>query len=202
MRCFKSEALQVPNTPDVIAGMVTVNMPLPDQNSQSSNLSLPSQDICQRQVMRYFEEVHCLYWLYSPERFHIQLEETYRDPQQNLKASWRCALYSILSISSLERPEENGLDSHSPTEFLEHAKSLLSAVCNEGSLDSVRAMILLVKLIVDLLSAESSLMHDHRQRPCNHMDFPTLRTSILASRYRLPVLLAYTVTNTALHTAW
>jgi hypothetical protein len=63
-------------------------------------------------------------------------------------------------------------------------------------------MILLVKLIVDFLSVESSLMHNHRQRPCNHMDFPTPRTSILASRYRLPVLLAYTVTNTALHTAW
>jgi hypothetical protein len=34
------------------------------------------------------------------------------------------------------------------------------------------------------------------------MDSLTLRTSILASRYRLPVLLAYIVTNTALHTAW
>jgi hypothetical protein len=156
IRCFKSEAFQIPTTPDVIAGMVTVNMPLPDQKSQCSNVSLPPQDICQRQVMRYFEEVHCLYWLYSPERFHVQLEKTYRDPQQNLKASWRCSLYSILSISSLERPEENGLDSHSPTEFLEHAKSLLSAVCDEGSLDSVRAMILLVKLIGNFLSAESS----------------------------------------------
>ncbi|KAJ5654645.1 hypothetical protein N7490_001648 [Penicillium lividum] len=126
IRCFKSEGFQIPTTPDVIAGMVTVNMPLPDQKSQG-NLSLPPQDICQRQVMRYFEEVHCLYWLYSPERFHIQLEETYRDPQQNTKASWRCSLYSILAVSSLERPEENEMDSHSPTEFLEHAKSLVSA---------------------------------------------------------------------------
>lgn len=146
IRCYKNEErLHIPTVPDVIPGMVTVSMPLPNETYMKADVHLPPQETCQKLVMRYFEEVHSLYWLYSSERFHSQLEETYRVSSQDLTTSWKCALYSILAIGSLGSPYPEELPQYIvPGEYLQHAKSFVSGVCDEGSLDSIRAMVLLV----------------------------------------------------------
>ncbi|KAJ5885057.1 hypothetical protein N7495_009567 [Penicillium taxi] len=144
IKCFKNDGLNTPPIPDLIPGMVTVRMPLANQKPGQRDIPLPIQSACQRLIMRYFEEVHCLYWLYSSERFYNQLEETYRTPQKNQTASWKCSLYSILSIATLGSSyPENLHEVVAPAEYLEYAKSFLAGVCDEASLDSVRAMVLL-----------------------------------------------------------
>ncbi|KGO45884.1 hypothetical protein PEX2_038760 [Penicillium expansum] len=160
IRRLTGDEMYTPESPDVIPGMVTVAMPLPSPRSQQNIMGLPPLEECQTSIMRYFEEVHCLYWLFSSDRFHIQLEKTYQTPLENLSASWLGSLYSILAIVYVET---NGLDGHTTaTEYLEHAKSYVPAVCDEGTLDSVRAMVILILPLgshtpPDYLAACSSL---------------------------------------------
>ncbi|KAJ5374859.1 hypothetical protein N7517_006865 [Penicillium concentricum] len=144
IRCYKNDTLHTPETPDVIPGMVTVAMPVPSQVSVQDEIQLPSQEAVHQSAMRYFEEVHSIYWLYSSEKFYSKLEETYRMPHQKLTASWSCSLYSILAIANNGSPYPDGPQYNaSPNEYLLCAKSLILSVCDEGSLDSVKAMILL-----------------------------------------------------------
>ncbi|KAJ5971317.1 uncharacterized protein N7479_001235 [Penicillium vulpinum] len=141
IRRLTVDEMYTPESPDVVPGMVTVAMPVPSPRSQQSSPSLPPLEECQASIMRYFEEVHCLYWLFSSDRFHIQLEKTYNTPLESLTASWLCSLYSILAIVYIGT---NGSGSNTTaTEYLEQAKSYVSTVCDEGTLDSVRAMVIL-----------------------------------------------------------
>lgn len=145
IRCFKRNGLQTPLSPDVIPAMVTVTMPLPISRPDLKGISLPSWETCLELVTKYFEEVHCLYWLYSSERFHAQLEETYHVSQEMVTASWRCALCSILAIAKLGSDDPgDSYESMTAKDYLENAKSLVSGACDEGSLESVRSMVLLV----------------------------------------------------------
>jgi aldehyde dehydrogenase (NAD+) len=152
IRRLSGDEMCTPESPDVIPGMITVAMPVPSRRSQQSSAGLPPLEECQVSIMRYFEEVHCLYWLFSSDRFHIQLEKTYRTPLEKLTASWLCSLYSILAIVYVD---PNGLGGHvTATEFLEQAKSYVSATCDEGTLDSVRAMVILVSNLFKFLRLE------------------------------------------------
>lgn len=145
IRCFKRDGLQTPLSPDVIPAMVTVTMPLPISQPGLNEIKLPPWETCLRLITKYFEDVHCLYWLYSTERFHSQLEETYNVSQEMLTASWRCALCSILAIAQLGLSEpDDSSDNMTAKDYLENAKTLVSGACDEGSLESVRSMVLLV----------------------------------------------------------
>ncbi|KAJ5371833.1 hypothetical protein N7517_003839 [Penicillium concentricum] len=160
IRRLTGDEIYTPESPDVIPGMVTAAMPIPSPRSQQSGADLPPLEECQTSVMRYFEEVHCLYWLFSSDRFHIQLEKTYHTPLESLTASWLCSLYSILAIVHID---SNGSgDRITATEYLEQAKAYVPSACDEGTLDSVRAMVLLILPLgshtpPDYLAACSSL---------------------------------------------
>ncbi|KAJ5395121.1 uncharacterized protein N7487_009424 [Penicillium crustosum] len=160
IRRLTGDEMYTPESPNIIPGMVTVAMPLPSPRSQHISAGLPPLEKCQASVMRYFKEVHCLYWLFSSDRFHIQLEKTYHTPLESLTASWLCSLYSILAIVYVDNNGVN--DRTAATEYLEHAKSYVPTVSDEGTLDSVRAMVLLILPLgshtpPDYLAACSSL---------------------------------------------
>jgi aldehyde dehydrogenase (NAD+) len=145
IRCFKRDGLQTPLSPDVLPAMVTVSMPLPISQPALERIALPPWETCLRLVTKYFEDVHCLYWLYSSERFHSQLEETYHVSQEMLTASWRCSLCSILAIAKLGSTDpDDSNESVTAKDYLESAKSFVYGACDEGSLESVRSMVLLV----------------------------------------------------------
>lgn len=145
IRCFKRNGLRTPLSPDLIPAMVTVTMPLPISHPAFQPIALPPWETCLRLTTKYFEDVHCLYWLYSSERFHAQLEESYQASQEMLTASWRCALYSILAIAKLGLTDTDNSDENvTAKDYLEQAKSFVPEACDEASLESIRAMMLLV----------------------------------------------------------
>jgi hypothetical protein len=140
---------------DIIPGMKTTSLPpaTPESTPGSvpcGEIHLPSRNLCFRYVSRYFDEVHCLYWLYSSEQFHTRLEHTYANHAPS-SASWICSLYSIIAMGSLNVSESStSIDGRNSGEWLALAKGLVSRVCDEADLDSVRALILLVRTISTL----------------------------------------------------
>jgi aldehyde dehydrogenase (NAD+) len=108
-------------------------------------IQLPPKSVCMRYVSRYFEEFHSIYWLYSSEQFHTRLEATYADQETPCTFSWMCSLYCIFSIGGLsDSPSERATGGIGGEDYLDMAKALLSDVCDEASLDSLRGLILLV----------------------------------------------------------
>ncbi|TVY82146.1 putative transcriptional regulatory protein [Lachnellula suecica] len=118
---------------------------------------LPPRDYCNYYVSRFFEEVHCIYWLYPVEQFHARLDETYSSCGTVSSRSWLCALYSICALGAVEgdtmdgpacfEPESNGgkgnTDRKTSHDYLALAKALLPEVNDEADIDSVRALALL-----------------------------------------------------------
>ena len=137
---------------DLIPGMKTTA--LPPATSESSpgapvhptEIQLPSRYAASEYVNRFFEEVHCLYWLYPTESFQSRLANTYSN-RERMTASWLCSLYALFSIGA-QRSTNLGqtFDSRTSYDYLLMAKSLVSRVCDEADLDSIRAHILLVCL--------------------------------------------------------
>ena len=115
-----------------------VRTPATEQAWEPSQL--PGKDIILACIPRFFEEVHSIYWLYSSEAFHSRLEATYSDMNTQHASSWLCSLHSIVSLGSLCFPEEQWAQSS-----LEAAKLLVPNVCDEADLDSIRALILIVR---------------------------------------------------------
>lgn len=127
---------------------VTLPKPTPQVRRNSAfgqNIQLPPKIVCMRYVSRYFEECHCIYWLYSSEQFYTRLEATYADHETPCAFSWMCSLYCIFAIGELnDSPDERVAGGVSGEDYLDMAKALLSDVCDEASLDSLRGLILLV----------------------------------------------------------
>lgn len=135
---------------DIIPGMKTASLPptTPESTPGSvphTEIQLPPRELCFQYVSRYFDEVHCLYWLYSSEQFHTRLEHTY-SYRMPATASWICSLYAIFAMGSLNSTNaSHSINGKSSSEWLAMAKGLVSRVCDEADLDSVRALILLVR---------------------------------------------------------
>ena len=130
------------------------NTLMPPATSESSpgdpvhptEIQLPPRDLGLEYVTRYFEEVHYLYWLY-PATFHVRLENTYIS-REAVSASWMCSLYAIFALGSQKTlGMRRSLDGRSSYDYLAMAKSLISRVCDEANLDSIRAHILLVSSV-------------------------------------------------------
>ncbi|KAF9773349.1 hypothetical protein IL306_008882 [Fusarium sp. DS 682] len=135
---------------DKIPGMLkvsppSVKSPLTDAASSPGNpCQFPSQDLLSACAARFFEQVHCLYWIYSAESFYTRLESTYSGDGGQMTASWLCSLHSIVALCASCEPSPNGLvNGQRAHDSLEMAKSLVSRVCDEADLDSVRALIVL-----------------------------------------------------------
>lgn len=136
---------------------VTLPKPRPTIRREGpQNIQLPSKSACMRYVSRYFEESHCIYWLYSSEQFYARLEMSYANANQDIPPcsfSWMCSLYCIFAVGELsDLPTEHMAEQFGGEDYLDMAKALLSDVCDEASLDSLRALILLVSNFVFGLS--------------------------------------------------
>lgn len=135
---------------DKIPSMIKVILPaakspLTTLASPGHPPELPPRDILSACAARYFEQVHCLYWLYSSEDFYTRLESTYSGDYKQQTGSWLCSLHSIVALCVLCEPSPNSLaDGQLVHDSLETAKSLVSRVCDEADLDSVRALIVVV----------------------------------------------------------
>ncbi|KAL2206876.1 hypothetical protein CC79DRAFT_1358677 [Sarocladium strictum] len=104
---------------------------------------LPPQTVVTSCATRFFEQVHCLYWLFSTEDFYSRLETTYRGgTDKSLQTgSWLCLLQSMVACASCDSGPDDG---PRLPESLDKAKALVPKVCDEADLDSIRALILLV----------------------------------------------------------
>lgn len=128
--------------------------------------SLPPQDLLTSCAVRFFEQVHCIYWLYSSEDFYTRLETTYSSGDtRSHSASWLCSLQGLIALCACG---EGSCDAGtSGPESLESAKALVSRVCEEAGLDSIRALIILVSLLptkVQLLR-KCTLQDSYETRP-------------------------------------
>ncbi|EKG16227.1 Transcription factor fungi [Macrophomina phaseolina MS6] len=130
---------------DIIQPLTTTS--LPPQTPESSvglehqdQVYLPPQEHASAYSQRYFDEVHCLYWLFSTEQFHERVHETYVTGGVIASASWLCCLYSIFAIGSAGADIPGQKRS---TEFLVMAKALVPQVNDEADVDSIRALCLL-----------------------------------------------------------
>ncbi|RBR14409.1 hypothetical protein FVER53590_04341 [Fusarium verticillioides] len=135
---------------DKIPGMLkvsppSVKSPLTDVASSPGNpCQFPSQGLLSACAARFFEQVHCLYWIYSAESFYTRLETTYSGDAGQLTASWLCSLHGIVALCASCEPSPNGLvNGQRAHDSLEMAKSLVTRVCDEADLDSIRALIVL-----------------------------------------------------------
>ncbi|KAF5559218.1 hypothetical protein FMEXI_91 [Fusarium mexicanum] len=135
---------------DKIPGMLkvsppSVKSPLTDAASSPGNpCQFPSQDLLSACAARFFEQVHCLYWIYSAESFYTRLETMYSGDNGQLTASWLCSLHGIVALCASCEPSPNGLvNGPRAHDSLEMAKSLVTRVCDEADLDSIRALIVL-----------------------------------------------------------
>ncbi|KAL1614723.1 hypothetical protein SLS56_012022, partial [Neofusicoccum ribis] len=120
---------------------------LPPQTPESSvgrdaqdPVFLPPLEHASACSQRYFDDLHCLYWLFSTEQFHERVHETYMTGGVIASASWLCCLYSVFAIGSagVEVPGQK-----TTAEYLVMAKTLVPQVHDEADVDSVRALCLL-----------------------------------------------------------
>lgn len=110
---------------------------------------MPSRMHCLRYVVRFFDEVHCLYWFYSPEHFYTQLDYTLETAAAcSASASWLCALYAVFAMGSMwpagTAAEGPVPDAKKTADYLALAKELSPAAADEADMESVRAFGLLV----------------------------------------------------------
>ena len=141
---------------EMIPGFLKISLPVANVQSRAASILpqpplLPSREAFLSCASRYFQEIHCLYWLYSTEEFYTRVEATYSDLDQIQSGSWSCSMYSIMALGALSLPLA---DSTSPEELatnsLEEAKLLVSKVIDQADLDSIRALILLVSTSKDI----------------------------------------------------
>ena len=87
-----------------------------------------------------------MYWLLSSEDFHTRVDASYSGGQAQQTSSWLCVLHSIVALGApgLPSPAGESQNQEWARNSLDAAKLLVSSVCDEADLDSVRALILLV----------------------------------------------------------
>ena len=133
---------------DVIPPLRTTQMPpaTPESISGSvigSDVHLPPRETCFEYVALYFKDIHGIYEIYSCEQFHTRLEDTYSG-QAFVSASWLCSLYCIFALGRQSVGSEDlSSDATASVDYLVLAKALLTRVCDEAEIDSIRALILL-----------------------------------------------------------
>ena len=164
VRTLHPDAIASKLDKDIIPGMKTTSLPpnTPGSTPGSvlhSEITLPPREQCYQYVSRYFDEVHCLYWLYSSEQFHTRLEHTYSS-RSPATASWICSLYSIFALGCQNSTDASpSIDGYSSSDWLAMAKGLISRVCDEADLDSIRALILLALALQSHCFSNNAYLH-------------------------------------------
>lgn len=102
-------------------------------------------------VSRFFDQIHCIYWFFSPEQFYPRLDQTLEDGGVSASASWLCILYSIFTIGSMREgdgdfpaPGNSPQSFKTAPDYLATAKELSAQAIEEADIDTVKAFGLLV----------------------------------------------------------
>ncbi|EER29323.1 Fungal specific transcription factor, putative [Coccidioides posadasii C735 delta SOWgp] len=136
--------------PPLKTGLLPPTTPESPMSTRRGEIYLPPRQLCMRYVGYFFEEVHCLYWFYSPEQFYSLLDQTLEDRGTRASSSWLCSLYSIFAIGSMV-PSNQIIHSGSAVEhagkqapdYLTLAKELSAGAADEADIESVKAFGLL-----------------------------------------------------------
>lgn len=139
----------------VIEPLQNHNRPLPlleikKTASLINNPYLPPREYCDFYISRFFEDIHCVFWLFPFNQFHSRLDDTYRT-NNAVTISWLCCLYSIFALGASSfggKPRSNiivgkDMDTKSSLDYLTLAKSFVGLVCDEANIDSIRALAIL-----------------------------------------------------------
>lgn len=146
-----SQSIPSPQDTSVITPFIT-GMPQASENDNYETLAgnamdfyFPPREICMRYVTAFFEQVHCIYWVYSSEQFFSQLDTTFETGPASCSPPWLCSLYSIFAIASLLPGDNLQVADVKPTSYyLSVAKSLSVRACEIADVESLRAIVLLV----------------------------------------------------------
>lgn len=115
------------------------------------NPYLPPREYCDYYVARYFEDIHCTYWLFPVDQFYARLDKAYKEKTAP-SCSWLCCMYSIFALVAdlpRDRPQvdnntEEAEDSKSSLEYLTLARDLCcSMICHEADVDTIRGLAIL-----------------------------------------------------------
>ncbi|KAB5511523.1 fungal-specific transcription factor domain-containing protein [Coniochaeta sp. 2T2.1] len=131
--------------PPLQTGLLPPTSPEDTINRRPEDTYLPPRQMCMAYVARFFDQIHCIYWLYSTEQFYTRLDETYGNSGTTASSSWLCALYSIFAMGSMHPAGVNDgpHDSKTSLDYLTMARELLPTVANEAGVDSIKAYALL-----------------------------------------------------------
>ena len=168
----RNSAYNVPPLPRSHSGgltekLVTPIKHLPALSRSYVNWVLPPRDLADAMVQRFFEQIHCIFWVFHREHFQALYEETYahkatRAAEQGVmpididegseafSAGWLCVLFTVFALS-FDTEESLLFDQAQqvePAEFFKIANDLVRPVVEAENLMSVRALTLLVSLIV------------------------------------------------------
>lgn len=123
------------------------------QRLPSSSPYLPPRQYCDYYVTRFFQDVHCVYWLFPIDQFFNRLDETYRKNNAS-SMSWLCCLYSIFALSAASSSgrlwdkailgkANKATDTKSSLDYLALAKDLVPLMYEEADVDTIRALAIL-----------------------------------------------------------
>lgn len=150
---------------NIIPGMTTRELPpkTPEASIGSPErereiVHLPARHIAGQYVVRFLEEVNHLYWFYSTESLYSLLEELYASQGAGVTASTLCSFYAIFALchcgglgDDSTTVEDPNSELKTASEYLASAKTLVSRVCDEADIESVKALCILVRLTSSLM---------------------------------------------------
>ena len=152
VRCLRNQ--QLPESPrsEVLAPLRAAES-LPPATHETSQrmraprqINLPRRDLCDCCIARFFRDIQSVYWFFSAEQLHATLDRIYSGDAAAATPAMLCALYSIFALTceSQASKEITDADARPSAKYLSLAKALVPTLCDEGSIDSVRALCLLV----------------------------------------------------------
>jgi hypothetical protein len=124
---------------------------------------LPPRHLADPLIDRFFRQVHSIFWVFPRDEFLRRLDKTYlfydldlysgtpcddRDRREIEVPSWMCCLFTVLSLGCSTDDNTNAL--LKPSDFFSYAKALSRYVVEDESIQSIQALLLMVRLPIDV----------------------------------------------------
>ncbi|KAB5513410.1 hypothetical protein GE09DRAFT_980820 [Coniochaeta sp. 2T2.1] len=153
VRCLNSQRPARSPESEVLSPLSAAS-PLPPPTPEAAariealrQICLPHRDLGDACVARFFRDIQSVYWFFSAEALHATLDRIYSGDAAAATPAVLCALYSIFALTSESQVEREGggaeAESRPGVKYLALAKSFVPALCDDGDIDSVRALCLL-----------------------------------------------------------
>ncbi|KAK2781492.1 hypothetical protein FQN52_001602 [Onygenales sp. PD_12] len=161
-----AQHMSVNPDPKIIAplksGLLPPTSPESPISTRRGEMYLPSRQVCMHYVAKFFDDIHCMYWFYSPEQFYTLLDQTLEDMGTSCSSSWLCSLYSIFALGSM-RPTHQVVEFEDPTkqaiDYLAMAKEQSVGAADEADIESVKAFGLLSLAMQALCYSVGAYLH-------------------------------------------